>query len=289
MSSYGCIICGCIGTSEDKQDWGTVRGNTERFKETIFHLWKCPQCQTIRSIDSVDFQDIYSDYPLNKRCLDAFAHGTLHNLLKRLRSAGIKRSDLILDYGCGNGIFVQFLQKKGYVHAVGYDPYVPEFTELPENKQFDCIIVNDVIEHVADPRVVIKHCVSHLRSGGLLYIGTADSEGVEMNNLEPHIMRLHQPFHRIIITQETLRMLSIETGMELIKEYKRSYMDTLVPFINYRFLDEFSKALGHNLDKALNPSSGKVLLRSPRILFYAFFGYFFPSAYEPAVVMCKPK
>jgi len=289
MSSYVCIICSYIGTSEAQQDWGRVRGNTERFKKTIFHLWKCPQCQTIHSIDPIDFQDIYSDYPLNKRCLDAYARGTLHNLLKRLRSAGIKKSDLILDYGCGNGIFVQFLQQKGYIHATGYDPYVPEFAELPENRQFNCIVANDVIEHVVDPRVIIKNCVNLLKPGGLLYIGTADSEGVKMNNLEPHIMRLHQPFHRIIITRGTLRMLSIETGMELMKEYKRSYMDTLVPFINYRFLDEFSKALGHNMDRALDSASVKVLLRKPGIFFYAFFGYFFPSAYEPAVAMRKPK
>jgi 2-polyprenyl-3-methyl-5-hydroxy-6-metoxy-1,4-benzoquinol methylase len=289
MSSYVCIICGYIGTSTDQQHWGTVRGNTERFKDIIFHLWKCPQCQTIHSIDPVDFRDIYADYPLNKRRLDTFARGTLHNLLKRLRFAGMKKSDLILDYGCGNGIFVQFLRQKGYSLASGYDPYVPEYAELPENKLFDCIITNDVIEHVADPRVIIKNCVNYLKKGGLLYIGTADSEGVEMNDLEPHIMRLHQPFHRIIITQDTLRMLSKETGLELIREYRRSYMDTLVPFVNYRFLNEFSKELEHNLDRALEPSSGKVLLRSPRILFYAFFGYFFPSAYEPAVVMRKPK
>jgi SAM-dependent methyltransferase len=201
----------------------------------------------------------------------------------------MRKSDSILDYGCGNGIFVRFLHQKGYINVAGYDPYVPEFSELPENKLFDCIIANDVIEHVSDPRVIFKNCVNLLKPGGLLYIGTADSEGVEMKDLEAHIMRLHQPFHRIIITRDTLRSLSKEMGIELIREYKRSYMDTLIPFINYRFLDEFSKALGHNMDRALDPSSANILLRSPRSLFYAFFGYFFPSAYEPAIVLRKQK
>jgi hypothetical protein len=65
-------------------------------------------------------------------------------------------------------------------------------------------------------------------------------------------------------------------------------MDTLLPFSNYRFLDEFNRALGHNMDLALHPSSGKVVMRRPSLFFYALFGYFFPSAYEPAVVLRKP-
>ena len=65
--------------------------------------------------------------------------------------------------------------------------------------------------------------------------------------------------------------------------------DFVVPFANYRFLDEFSRALGHNMDKALDPVSGKIMLRRPSLWFFAFFGFWFPSAYEPAVVLRKTK
>jgi hypothetical protein len=122
----------------------------------------------------------------------------------------------------------------------------------------------------------------------MLYIGTADSEDVEMDNLEPHIMRLHQPFHRIIITQKTLQTLGSETGAELVRTHRRSYMDTLIPFANYRFLDEFSRALNYNMDKTLDPTAGLIVFKKPELLFWAFFGYFFPSAYEPAVILRKP-
>jgi hypothetical protein len=64
-------------------------------------------------------------------------------------------------------------------------------------------------------------------------------------------------------------------------------MDTWRPFSNYRFLDEFNKALGHNMDAAFEPSAGKVLFKKPSLFFYAFFGRFFPSAYEPAVALRK--
>jgi SAM-dependent methyltransferase len=171
--------------------------------------------------------------------------------------------------------------------VVGYDPYVEQYSRLEAGQHFNCVVANDVIEHVVDPRATVKECASLIMPGGLLYLGTADSEPVAMDNLEPHIMRLHQPFHRVIITKDSLIELGIEAGLELIESYRRSYMDTLMPFSNYRFLDEFNKALGHNMDLALDPSSGKVILRNPSLLFYALFGYLFPSAYEPAVVLRK--
>lgn len=286
-SPYSCVICGYHTDNPSPFDIGTARGNTARFCNTLYNLWKCPKCLSIHNIDPVDFQDIYSGYPLNKRRLDIFARGTLNNLLKRLERAGLSKNDSILDYGCGNGIFMQFLKEQGYVKVVGYDPYVEQFSRLEAGQHFNCVVANDVIEHVVDPRATVMECANLVRPGGLLYLGTADSEPVDMDNLEPHLMRLHQPFHRVIITEDSLKKLGIEAGLELIECYRRSYMDTLMPFSNYRFLDEFNKALGHNMDLALDPSSGKVIIRKPSLLFYALFGYFFPSAYEPAVVLRK--
>jgi 2-polyprenyl-3-methyl-5-hydroxy-6-metoxy-1,4-benzoquinol methylase len=287
INSCVCQMCGYKTSSPSSRDSGLARGNTDRFKDALYHLWKCPECKTIHSIDPVDYRDIYSDYPLNKRKLDIYARGTLNNLLRRLKHEGLKKNDSILDYGCGNGVFVEFLKLKGFSNVAGYDPYVAEFANLSEDELFDCVAANDVIEHVESPRDLIKDCVIRLKPGGLLYIGTADSEGVDMNNLEPHIMRLHQPFHRIIITGESLQTIGRETGLDLIRTYRRSYMDTLIPFVNYRFLDEFSKALGHNMDHMLDPAAGRVIIRKPYLLFYAYFGYFFPSAHEPAIILKK--
>jgi SAM-dependent methyltransferase len=288
-SGYTCVICGYATAEPQSGDVGAVRGNTERFKGTLFHLWKCPQCQSIHSMDPVDYQDIYRDYPLNRRRLDIYARGTLGHLVRRLEKAGVRQSDTILDYGCGNGLFVAFLRERGFRHVSGYDPYVAEYASIPVVQGgFDCVVANDVIEHVSDPRATVRECAGLLKPGGILYLGTADSDGVAMADLEPHVMRMHQPFHRVIVNQRTLLGLGRDIGFDLVHAYRRSYMDTLRPFANYRFLDEFSKALGYNMDLALDPAAGKVLLRRPLLFFYAFFGYLFPSAFEPAVILRRP-
>ncbi len=289
INSCICQICSYKTLSPDPLDLGAVRGNTNRFKDSLHHLWKCPQCKTIHNIDPVHYQDIYSGYPLNERRLDFYARITLGNLLRRLKREGLKKEDSILDYGCGNGVFLSFLKGKGYKNVAGYDPYVTEYDSLAAEMTFDCVVANDVIEHVDNPRLLIKECVNRLKPDGILYIGNPDSEDVDMRNMEPHIMRLHQPFHRIIFTQESQHMLAKETGLELAHSYSRSYMDTLIPFANYRFLDEFSKGLGHNMDRMFDPSAGRIIIRRPSLLFYAYLGYFFPSAYEPAVVLRKQK
>lgn len=284
---YVCVICGHKTHAPSNGELGVCRGNTQRFRDQLHNLWKCPHCHTIHNVDPVDYADIYNDYPLNKRRLDIFARGTLHNLLGRLRRAGLTKQSSILDYGCGNGVFIQYLKEKGYAQVQGYDPFVVSYTGVPQD-QYDCVVANDVIEHVSNPRETIRECVGLVKPGGLLYIGTADSEPVDMENLEPHLMRLHQPFHRVIITEPTLHQLARETDFELIHAYRRSYMDTRIPFSNYRFLDEFSRALGDDLDLMLQPAAAKIMLRRPSLWFYGYFGYFFPSAFEPAVVLRRP-
>lgn len=289
--TYQCLVCQHATSTPQPCELGEVRGNTERFKNDSFALWQCPKCLAIHATEPVDMADIYSDYPLNAdRTLDIFARGTYKNLLGRLQGHGLEKQHSIIDFGCGNAVFMQYLQEQGYANVSGYDPYVAQQAQPPASgATFDCVIANDVIEHVDSPREMMKEVLALVKPGGLLYVGTADSEGVtDMRDLEPHTMRLHQPFHRVILTQQGLLDLGEELGLQVIQAYKRSYMDTLMPFSNYRFLDEFNKAHGHNLDNALSPDAAGIVARKPGLLFYAFFGYFMPSAYEPAVLWRKP-
>lgn len=285
--SIKCPMCGHGAIEARPQDFGEIRGNTERYWRRLFRLWKCPKCLTIINTEAVDFHDLYRDYPLNKRKLDIFAKGTLNNLLMRLKKAGLKKTDTLLDYGCGNGIFVDYLKLRGYANVVGYDPYVADYAQLPE-KQFDVVVSNDVLEHGDDLYKMVEENLSLLKPSGLLYIGTADSEPVNMRQLESEVLRLHQPFHRIIITEKSLHVLVKRDDVTLVAQYQRSYHDTRRPFSNYRFLEEINKAVGDNLDLAMDEKTTNcVFMRTPKLWFFAFFGYWFPTVIEPAVVVRK--
>ncbi len=56
----------------------------------------------------------------------------------------------ILDFGCGKGSLVEAISRKyPEIEVFGYDPAIPERTELP-NKKIDFIINTDVLEHIPE-------------------------------------------------------------------------------------------------------------------------------------------
>ncbi len=214
----------------------------------------------------------------------------MSNLVGRLKRAGLKQADSILDFGCGVGVFLQYLEEAGYRDVAGYDPYMPGFSELPVDRSpFDCVVANDVIEHCPDPREMLQSCRDLLKPGGLLYVSTVDVTPVDLADTERHLMCLHQPFHRVMYQRSEFAKLCAETGMEVLASYDRSYMDTLVPFVNRRFLGEFNRTLGDVIENTFDPTAGRVFFRKPALFFFAFFGYFSVTAFEPAIILRKPK
>jgi len=82
---YKCKICRYSTETPSSKDLGKARGNTARYLNQNFDLWKCPKCLSIHTLGNVDLADIYKDYPLNNRMLDVYAKGTYTNLLNRLK------------------------------------------------------------------------------------------------------------------------------------------------------------------------------------------------------------
>ena len=72
-----------------------------------------------------------------------------------------------------------------------------------------------------------------------------------------------------------LLALGREQGLEPADIYRRSFYDSLIPTVNSRFLWRYLEKSGL-LDTAVEPPRTSLVLRSPDLLFSAFFGYFFP-------------
>jgi len=112
------------------------------------------------------------------------AEYTVNQLKKYLVS-----NPLILDYGCGCGVLVDLLNKKGYLaEGVDNSPALIEYcrshmtgkfnlgTEQDSNRLYDVIILEEVIEHFSDPWNLVSSIRSLLVAGGILYIETPNVE-----------------------------------------------------------------------------------------------------------------
>jgi SAM-dependent methyltransferase len=100
-----------------------------------------------------------------------------------------------LDYGCGLGGLVRYVNAHGLASAVGFDegygadrmaatgiPYLDSAQLLEQRGTFDVVTAVEVVEHFVDPAPLFADAFDALRSGGVLFLTTG--------NAAPHRERL---------------------------------------------------------------------------------------------------
>ena len=273
-----CNVCDRPAILSDTTEKQSVPCNVRAFREGVFTVWRCSNCQSLHSADDADLNHYYSDYPAHRM------HATQLNLITRigcrfrlrlLMNQGITRSQRILDYGCGGGLFVRFLQEEGFSNAKGYDPFVPMHADQNTlQKKYDAVVSWDVIEHVDEPRDYFQSMVRLLSPGGLLIVGTPNANQIFLDG-GPAIPELHQPYHRHILSESALVQLGQAHHLKVTHVLHRHYLDSVWPFINTRFISDYSVKTGGYIDILGEPLRLDVLLTSPSLWFKAFMGYFF--------------
>jgi SAM-dependent methyltransferase len=155
-----------------------------------------------------------------------------YNQIYNLISKYIKNDCRVLDVGCAMGGFLDYLQLKGLKNLSGIDPvakYVKTAKEknthdvrigvaesMPfADKIFDLVVMDQVMEHLADPIYAFREAKRVLTDGGLLCLGVPDAMRYNKNyffDFYWFIMREHiQHFDT-----EHLKLLASQEGFELI-------------------------------------------------------------------------
>ncbi len=161
---------------------------------------------------------------------------TFAALLTRLRELQPPPGTL-LDVGCYTGQFAAQARAAGYTvcglepsrwaatHArdtYGLEVAGATLTDLPADRQFDCITLWDVLEHLPQPHTTIAAIARHLRPGGLLALSTHNLDAPAARLLGgryPFLMRMHVAH----FTPATLGRLLAEHGLYLasVEEHRR--------------------------------------------------------------------
>jgi SAM-dependent methyltransferase len=131
-----------------------------------------------------------------------------------------RRTNRILDLGCGAGFFLEEARKRGW------DVYGTEFSaralELNRSKQFevvpgpitretfeqgsfDVITAFEVVEHLRDPATEADAVAHALRAGGLLYCTTPNFNAASRRILGPRWIVIEYPEHLCYFTGATLK------------------------------------------------------------------------------------
>lgn len=253
-----CVVCG-VESALTSAPSAQVHSNVKPFAAETFVVWQCVNCRSIHARDEVDLDYYYAQYPFHGQTMNLPMRLAFRNKLKGLVALGLSRQHRVLDYGCGSGLFVQYLVKQGYVHARGYDAYASSgpYAE-PPGTGYHFVHSQDVLEHVADPRAFLQTLVDLAEPGALLVIGTPDAGAIDLRAPQPFVHMLHQPYHRHIVSSAAL--VALAKSMHLtVHEVAHGFPgNSAFPGLNARFLTRMLKANGDTLDDTL---AGKVPLK----------------------------
>lgn len=136
-----------------------------------------------------------------------------HNPTRLQRIKEFHPNPKVLDFGCGSGLFMDYLQMNGVV-AVGYDKYgMARGTnaEFPDD-MFDVVTMIEVIEHLSAPYDELEAILACLKPGGILMVETSFTDWMDLQT-DPYINPAIG--HTTIFSWKGLDDLMVEKGFEI--------------------------------------------------------------------------
>jgi SAM-dependent methyltransferase len=170
---------------------------------------------------------------------------------------------------------LRYLAECGYRHATGFDGYNPVFSnQAVLRDQYDCVLSQDVLEHVAEPHGLLDRFHHLTKPGGLIAIGTPNASAIDLSRADDYRHTLHAPYHRHIFSKAALLGVGVPRRWSLVQYYATQYANTHVPFLNSPFYLFFMRTQDDTLDCLLEqpPQIAPVLAQLPAALFWGMCG-----------------
>ena len=204
-----------------------------------FNYVHCPRCSMIRMDplpDEAQLASWYpSDYPCHRKSGNPLAR-YVQNWLRRkdarriTRSAG--RTGTVLEIGCGIGQFLSILREFGW-NVVGLEPNpgaiqvgqevfgvdIRQGTLRPglfEPAQFDCVVLQHVLEHVPDPTSLLQEIGRLLRPEGLLFLAIPNYDSWDRRVFMRYWYGYDVPRHVFIYSQSNATAFLAGHGFQVL-------------------------------------------------------------------------
>jgi 2-polyprenyl-3-methyl-5-hydroxy-6-metoxy-1,4-benzoquinol methylase len=153
-----------------------------------------------------------------------------------------RRAARILDYGTGAGWWLRVMRTAGYRDLYAYDlasagldalaadgiTVLPPAGSLPR-VAFDCIRMEHVLEHIADPSACLKELAAALRPGGSIVLAVPNFDSWSARALGEHWGGLGLPHHLYHFTERSLRLLGARVGLKVAEVRKQPIWECALP------------------------------------------------------------
>jgi SAM-dependent methyltransferase len=216
-----CVACG----SREAQPLGV---------KNELDIVSCRKCATLYTPYSPWYSSEYyydaSYYPEAGLAPPAFVQTRLEEITAEF--SPYRQTNRLLDIGCGAGNLLQAARKNGWngqgldvspgavehVRKQGFEVFRGELqdAQLPP-LHFDVITAAEILEHLAEPRLLLQEAARLLRPGGLLWTTTPHARGLSARVLGLKWRCIWPPEHLQLFSTQGLRTLLLSSGFREIR------------------------------------------------------------------------
>ena len=229
----------------------------------LFDVRACNRCghgHLAASFEPVELGRLYSDfYPRSVLDIESFrpyeeVRGWRAWLAGERASAfrSVPRNVRVLDVGCGFGETLAYHEARGCeAYGVEADENILRVGERfglkvraglfdPANYEpgsFDYVTLDQVIEHVSDPKEFMRGVATVLKPGGVAIVSTPNGRGYGARLLGRKWINWHVPYHLQYFSRRSLRTLAADSGFRV----DSIATVTNSRWLSYQFLHVFSR------------------------------------------------
>ena len=217
--------------------------DTEDMYGDTFHVNQCVQCQAIylhprptaAQLDRAYSESYYGEQddkfsPFIEKILDYF-RGKRARLIKKYVAAPAK----VLDIGCGNGRFLQYLLKEGNYETYGVElagKAAERAAAIPqihlkkgrlehgdfEAESLDAVTLFHVFEHLDEPIKTLEIASNILKKDGILVMSFPNIDSLQSNMFKGKWLHLDPPRHLFFFKPRDFVTEMKNYGFELVQE-----------------------------------------------------------------------
>jgi 2-polyprenyl-3-methyl-5-hydroxy-6-metoxy-1,4-benzoquinol methylase len=234
-----CDLC-------DSQDYkviysGKIRDGVVGKKTEIEHkVVKCDGCGLVRLLDnplsmeyyqSDEYRNDYNDTSSPDDYIEMHDDEQPPRLDKV--GAGFFRDKVVLDYGCGGGVFLDLVGGLSEI-TLGIEPFSGyhdslksrghkifsniETAQLKYKGKVDSVVSFGVLEHVENPQQYLKDAYSLLKNEGKMYLETDNLHDILMKlNINSFDEFFYRTAHLWYFEDKTLKLMAEQAGFSDIK------------------------------------------------------------------------
>lgn len=250
-----CPVCGNNHLESHAETYDYF-GNKELFQLSI-----CKRCHTLFTNPRPDANEIIKYYKSNSYVSHGDKNGGLFTLIyKRIQQLNFKyKHNLLkkytlnkthLDFGCGTGSFLDYLNKKDW-QVSGVEPddkaralaieqhnirnTFQSLEEIPNDQTFSSISLFHVLEHVHTLETTLKSLIAKLEKNGVIIFALPNYRSYDALHYQQYWAGYDVPRHLYHFSQKSIHHLAKSLGLNIVATHPMKFDSYYVSLLSEEY------------------------------------------------------